>query len=465
MKSAFLRQIFLLMAMAQRLWALEGPAQAKELAGGRPGEWLTAFSASARDAGLGHASTALTGSSAFYANPAGLANNRRSGEVNLMVAPLYSSSQFQAISLSYPTGQRDSFGAGILYLGSGKAEKTDSFGESIGSFEEKNTAFFFSVCRRFFEDRLDSGVSIKMVRQSLADYSSTSYGMDWGLQGRFFWDTLRIGLAVQNLIPPQHRLRNEKETFPTTVRSGASFTGKAFGQPVLMSADVPLTSPDRWALGTEISPLSVIDTPLFFRAGLNHREYTIGLGIGGDLFSIDYALSLHRLEILHRIGITMRFSGQKRLDEEWERLRRKETALKEMKYMIMEEKRIREKEETPTADAEAEKETHLAVSAPPQKNAPLSYESQLAKARAFYGAKRYQEAVAILESTAASFPDKSEPQILLSMARAHAAIEAEDYKGARGHLLRVVEMDPDHQEATLLYQRIKDIMEIESTGE
>src|SRR5690348_2260666 len=70
---------------------------------GTPGEWLTSFSASARYAGLANASTALTGTGSFYSNPAGIVKSRR-GELNLMVAPLYSSAQYQVLSASLPNG-------------------------------------------------------------------------------------------------------------------------------------------------------------------------------------------------------------------------------------------------------------------------------------------------------------------------------------------------------------------------
>ena len=172
--------LLLLCLLAAPAPALEVPFRDRPADGGFPGEWLTAFSAGARDAGLGNASTALTGGAAAYANPAGIAGNR-SGEAVMMVAPLLFSGQYQAVSVSHPISDHDSLSASFLRLGSGSADKTDALGQSIGSFNEQNYAFLLSY-GLLAAGGISAGATLKTVRQSMGNFPRPVSGPTWAFR-------------------------------------------------------------------------------------------------------------------------------------------------------------------------------------------------------------------------------------------------------------------------------------------
>ncbi|MBI4050969.1 MAG: hypothetical protein HY400_00530, partial [Elusimicrobia bacterium] len=240
---------------------------------GLPGEWLSSFSASARDAGLGNASTALSGAAAPYANPAGMRDTQM-GEVSFMIAPMFSGGQYQSFSLVHPVTLNRRLGVTFLRLGSGEAERTSVLGESQGSFNENNLAFLLSYSQEAWEI-LDLGFSVKAIRQSLAEFSATGVGADLGAQIHFFEDGLIVGAAVQNILPPKLKLKEETDQFPRFFRGGLARKGQVFGRPLLASFDLMGGGNVlRWAAGIEGQPFLSGDIPLFLRLGINHREYT-----------------------------------------------------------------------------------------------------------------------------------------------------------------------------------------------
>ncbi|MCB4756617.1 MAG: hypothetical protein LHV69_06245 [Elusimicrobia bacterium] len=433
-------------------WAFDVPFRERTADGGFPGEWLTSFAASARDAGLANASTALTGSAAAYSNPAGIIGNQV-GEASFMVAPLYSAGRFQSVCVSYPFGQVDTAGLTFLSLDSGMAERTDVFGQSNGGFDEQNLAFLLTYGRRMLEGGLDAGVNLKVLRQSMAGFSATGYGTDVGIQIRPFGEFFNFGLSFQNIMPPSLKLKEDKDKFPLIVKSGAALNLKLFDRSFLLCSD--MTSPKggsvRWGFGLEIQPTRSTSLPLFVRFGMNQKEYSMGFGVEKGLMALDYAASFHELEILHRFGVTIRFGNlpslaEDRLRNEWERVRRKETSLKRMKYELGEEK---------PDDADAGTYQRARQEEGNRKRT----EAQWNKALKYYADKHYRECIMTLEEAAPFLDDDIEASVLNAMAHAQVYIEVEDYERALQQLLKAVELNPDHQEAKRLYERVKDIKE------
>lgn len=452
------------LSLFTRGWCFEvGYRQSPEDAG-RPGEWLSGFAANARAAGMAGAATALDGSAAFNTNPAGIVN-QKTGEINLLVAPLYSSGQYQSLSVSYPDAHRETIGMGVVSMASGEAEKTDAFGDSIGNFEEQNLAILLAYGRTILDRHLDAGVNFKIVRQAIDGYSATGYGADAGITGSFFWENVRFGAVVHNMVAPTLTLKDTEESFPRFVKWGMSVQFRPLGRPLLFSADMKL-KPAQHAFGVEYSPADVLQGPLFLRLGMNAKEYAVGLGIGEEPVSLDYAVSLHELETLHRFGLTFRFGGQKKLESEWERIRRKEAALLEMRHLLQkdfspnpEKSRadgtVGEPEVAPTTVANKP----IPEPARPAKIKEESGDEAFAKAKSFYFAKRYGAAARALERAEALLPEDPDVRVFTEMTRAHLAIDTERYDDARACLLRAVELDPANQEAVLLYGKVKDILE------
>ncbi|MFA6433866.1 MAG: hypothetical protein WCW52_04150 [Elusimicrobiales bacterium] len=463
-------------------WAAAVPFRARPADAGLPGEWLTAFSAGVRDAGLANASTALTGAAAPYANPAGIAANT-AGEVVLMVAPLIASGQYQALSVSYPLSVYDSMGFSLLRLGSGSAERTDALGGSAGSFEEQDYAFLLSYAQHL-SNNLAAGVTVKAVRQSMAEFSDTGFGIDLGLQAKPSPD-LTLGLSVLNLLPPRVKLMEKTEVFPVSYRAGAAYSLSAH-RTFLLCPDVVISLPPggrrviRPGFGLELQPLSD-EAPFLVRLGADRKEYTLGFSVRAGPVSFDYAVAFHELETLHRFGLTMRydvlplFAEKKKKAEVLKDLKQEARAwLKAGNYAECEKtiQRIlelngsdpdapilaveiqRSQAAAQIAQRAAEKKAQAEAK---QAEAAAQAQTRLTEAKGLYLAKKYRKALETLNDSLPMLRDNLLAQSIATMCKAHLFMEKGDYTEAMKLLGKAVEMDPDNREAAMLYKRVQDI--------
>jgi tetratricopeptide (TPR) repeat protein len=229
--------------------------------------------------------------------------------------------------------------------------------------------------------------------------------------------------------------------------------------------------------------------PLFLRMGINQKEYTLGLGIEKDPLVIDYSTSFNELEILHRFGVTIRFGNlptfaEERIREEWERIQKREAALKRLTHELKGEKpqkrqdsadidNLRRKAQTLFDEGDYEKaqrivtlilnerpndpETVALEKAIQDKQSRDTSEIKFDQAKDFYAAKQYQQCLKIIEKIAPSVKVNT----LKAMAHAQIYLIEEDYKQAAQQLITAVELDPDNQEAQRLYGRVKDLSETE----
>ncbi len=469
----------LMCALAVPAAALEVPFRARPADGGFPGEWLTAFSAGARDAGLANASTALTGGAAAYANPAGIAESQ-TGEVVMMVAPLLFSGQYQALSVANPISDYSNISVSFLHMGSGVADKTDELGQSIGSFSEQDYAFLLTYAQRATQN-LSAGLTVKSVRQSMAGLSATGFGADLGMQAKLFSD-LTIGLSALNLVPPKLKLRQDPDTFPLFYKAGAAYQYSMMNRPVLLCADAGTFTPSggrrllRGGAAVEIQPLAP-GTPFFIRFGVNHREYTVGFSVGAGNFLFDYAAAFHELDTLHRFGMTFRYdvmsaSEAKRIKAE--RLAElKQDARDWLNAGNIEKceavvRRILELDETDSDAAAISLEVlqirEKAVLAARLIAAKAEAAAKLSQAKRFYRQKKYSLVLEALEGREDLLKGDARAQGLIAMARAHVLLEKGNYPAALALLQHATELDPDNREALLLYKRTQDIVGVMNPG-
>ncbi|OGR50368.1 MAG: hypothetical protein A2X33_07185 [Elusimicrobia bacterium GWA2_51_34] len=473
----------LIFLLACPVSALDVPFRQRPADGGLPGEWLTSFSAGARDAGLADASTALTGAAAAYSNPAGIAVNT-SEEVVLMVAPLIASGQYQAVSVSYPVSVYDSMSFSFLHLGSGAAERTDDLGQSLGSFNEQDYAFLLSYARHTSKD-LAAGLTLKAVKQSVADFSAVGFGIDLGLQAKPLSD-LTVGFSVLNVLPPKIKLKEEKDVFPVSYRAGAAYSFSA-QRTFLLCVDAVMTGSAfgrrmvRPGAALEMQPISA-DIPFLVRLGVNHREYTLGFSVKTGPVSFDYAAAFYELEILHRFGITLRydvipaFTGKK-----------KKAALLALKQEAGEwldagnyaqcEKTVQRileiNKSDPDAPIIAEKIQSRRAAAQISQRSAQSAAQALArqaaakaqalagfdKAKGLYLAGQYRKALETIKDHLHLLQDNLPARGIALMSQAHVFLEEENYPEAMKQLRKAVEIEPDNREAALLYKRVQDITE------
>lgn len=489
-----------------RLWPLlillAAPAEAglsmkqNKQNAGLPGEWLSGFTSNAREAGLANASVALGGSGSAYANPAGLAEGRL-GEANFLMAPLLAGSQYHAVSFIHPLALRRYLGLTLLNLSSGEAERTDSLGQSRGSFKSQQSAFLISWGNRMTES-LDVGINFKWLKQSIAEYSSSAYGVDLGLQTGTWGQGFGFGISASNVLAPQIKLKEKKESYPLILRAGPSLRAGY----LLLSADASYWDPSgakvtRFALGAEINPFAG-RFPFLLRAGVNGREIAMGFGVANGPLTFDYAASFHELELNHRIGLTLRYgylsgNAQTKIDSEWERLKNKEDELRAGRITQKKFEQALAAAPSPAASTPAYElrlgEARQLLKAGSldrcrrlieelererpgdgrllelkrdlyKRSAEADARSEMQSAQVYYNSAEYSRALQAALKALKILVQSNEAESLISMSKAQLFILDGNYIEAQKELQRVVEMNPDHEEAVFLFRKINNVLDV-----
>ncbi|TMQ57434.1 MAG: PorV/PorQ family protein [Candidatus Eisenbacteria bacterium] len=291
------------LALAAALAVVTGPAWAEDETGGAPGSWLSEY-VGARTLGLGGAFVgAADDASSVVWNPAGL-SMLVPNELRFDIARLFEDTSVSAFEFAVPGNKLPSFGLSVLTLRSGNFERTNELNDPLGTFQESQTAYIFTMARAL-TPRVSLGVNTKLVRQSIEDFSGGGVGFDVG--GIFnLTPTLRVGASALNLGGPSITLRSSQETYPTQFRGGFS-AGVLRGRG-LITAELDHTQNARLTIhgGSEYW----VQPAFALRVGMNDQHASGGFSYRtGGHYQFDYGVSDHVLGIVHRIGISYRFGG------------------------------------------------------------------------------------------------------------------------------------------------------------
>jgi hypothetical protein len=292
-----------LAGVAAMLLAQATSGFAQDATGGVPGDWLSRY-LGARTAGLGGAFVASASDPTGVAwNPAGLSLMRQNA-VQFERAQLFESTAINGFGIALPARSLPSIGFTVINMRSSDFEKTNDLNESLGSFGESDVAFLFSASKRF-ANRFSFGTTVKVVRQSLDEFSAAGVGFDLGAMYDLT-SNLRLGASVLNLGGPTVAMREIDETFPVELRGGfalAFFDGRG-----LLSMDVnhregPGTvfhgGTEFWVVRSMALRVGYADTSP--AGGFSYR-------ITPDM-RLDYAATDHDLGVTHRFAVSYRFGG------------------------------------------------------------------------------------------------------------------------------------------------------------
>lgn len=289
--------------LAGALLAGPGAARAAEESGGAPGGWLSTY-VSARALGMGGAYVgAADDASSVVWNPAGLAM-LVPNEVRFETARLFEDTSINAFNFAVPGNRLPSFGLSVVSLRSGEFERTNDMNDPLGTFSETETAYLFTVARNV-NPRLALGGNVKLVRQSVEDFSSGGVGFDVG--GIFdVSPNLRVGVSALNVGGPNVTLRDTKESYPLEFRAG--FAATLFNGRGLLAAEVDQASGPGVRLrgGSEywVQPM------LALRVGYDDASAGGGMSYRfGGHYQFDYGVLDHPLGLTHRLGVSYRFGG------------------------------------------------------------------------------------------------------------------------------------------------------------
>jgi hypothetical protein len=278
-------------------------AFAEEEDGGAPGSWLSQY-VTARTLGLGGAFVGVADdASAVIWNPAGLAQ-LVPNEVRFETARLFEDTSINALNFAVPGNKLPSFGLSVVSLRSGDFERTNDMNDPLGSFHEGDIAYIFTMARSI-SPRLSLGTNVKLIRQTVEDFSGTGVGFDAGAVVDVT-PTLRVGASVLNLGGPGITLRDTKETYPIEFRAG--FSAAVLRGRGLLTAEVDQASGPGVRLrgGSEYW----VQPAFALRVGLDDQNPAGGMSyrFAGN-YQFDYGVMDHPLGLTHRIGLTYRFGG------------------------------------------------------------------------------------------------------------------------------------------------------------
>lgn len=278
-------------------------AFAEEENGGAPGSWLSQY-VTARALGLGGAfvGTADDASSVVW-NPAGLAT-LVPNEVRFETAQLFEDTYVHALNFAVPGNRLPSFGLSIVTLRSGEFERTNELNDPLGTFREVETAYIFTMSRNI-NPRFALGTNVKLVTQTVEDFSGTGVGFDVGAI-MDVTPTIRVGASILNVGGPSLTLRDTKETYPIEFRGG--FSAAVLRGRGLLTAEVDQSQGPgvRFRGGSEYW----VQPSFALRVGLDDQHPAGGMSyrFAGN-YQFDYGVLDHSLGLTHRVGLTYRFGG------------------------------------------------------------------------------------------------------------------------------------------------------------
>jgi tetratricopeptide (TPR) repeat protein len=274
--------------------------------GGQPGAFLEA-SANARPLAMGGAHTAIAeDATAPFWNASGLAQIQRYDMVAYF-SRLGADANIGSGAFALPTRGLGTFGVNMVALRSGSFDRRDGQNRDLGEFENNASALMLSQAGNF-GTRWSLGYTLKAVRQDIAGFSDTGYGADLGVMMRpgALW---QVGLALQNLIQPSLKLKDDAEKLPTEIRLGGRFEPR---KRLTLAADFGFVEnrAAELSLGTEWR----VSDPLALRIGANDREITAGVGVTAGDLGVDYAFGVPHASVVrteigssHRLSFHLRF--------------------------------------------------------------------------------------------------------------------------------------------------------------
>jgi tetratricopeptide (TPR) repeat protein len=227
-----------------------------------------------------------------------------------------------------PTETRGTFGGALNYFGYGKIEGYDASGSPTGDVAASDLMLDVAWGKRWnaflgsdlFKD-LSTGVSLKVLRKTLADKSALGEAADIGFSypvrsGSFAG--MRLAGAVQNL-GPGIKFDGEASPLPQTMRLGAAYP--LWGRALTLAADAVVSGndPAYFLGGLEYRILKMFAVRFGYKGSQTlDKKLTYGLGFENPRFRLDYAFvpfgdlgDTHRISLVFRFG---RVAGRTRVD-------------------------------------------------------------------------------------------------------------------------------------------------------
>lgn len=274
-----------------------------------------------RAMGLGTAYTALSDDvTSLYWNPAGLAPLIRQ-EVTALYEKLYEGTTFMFMGYALPVYRIGTFAAGMVYLGTSDIQATGENLEDLGMYSDSQLMLILAYGAPLYNIKkfrsphlnfLDVGAGLKIIRHSIYNYSSIGVALDVGAKyvppkTMGFLSGFTFGLLIQNILPPTHKIMEQREWYPLKLKFGTTY--RTLYNTLLINLDIKQilfrkTSPEI-NLGIEYIAMRIFRFRVGYKTGI-----TGGIGMVVQDFSFDYALNYNfDLGFVHQFSASYRFGG------------------------------------------------------------------------------------------------------------------------------------------------------------
>lgn len=288
---------------------------------GQPGAFLR-MGIGSRAVGMGRAFTAVADdASAGFWNPAGLGVLDKI-EFTGTYAMLSMDRRHNFAAIAVPLGSFGTIGMSWIGLGVSGIDGRDLLGESTGSFDNREDAYFLSWGIPL-NSRLRVGANAKFIRHSLESYHSSGFGFDLGVHYTVT-DMIKVGAVVQDLATNVNwnTSGSRSESFPLAARLGVGI--QPFSFPVTFGIDYSYT--ENRGSGFHMGAECILLHGFGLRTGYDNGHLTAGgfftFPFNENNIQTDYSFLRDPIDgsYVHRISLSLKFDksilGEKNVSTE-----------------------------------------------------------------------------------------------------------------------------------------------------
>ncbi len=214
------------------------------------------------------------------------------------------------------------FGIGVKYFDYGSFDRTDENGISTGEKFAANDLMLSVGYSNYIYEKVNYGITVKYIYSGIAEYKSSAFAIDFGMQYHIPSSQLSLSFGVNNLGSQLSSYINAKEKLPLDVRIGLS--KRLEHTPVRLNVTFAKLNESRAKLIQHIKAFSIGAEFIFSdnvsaRLGYDNesrQDMKLGtsLGISGfstglgmrfaDKYVFDYSLnSLGKVGSTHRVNL------------------------------------------------------------------------------------------------------------------------------------------------------------------